>query len=299
MQFTPSVEVENLTGSDVVLLGLGVGYAPIASLGVNYEVRGALPLEASRATGTGTPFEGLLTGRYVTEHGGFLLGGASLGLTPGVGAAKFRLVLGGGFGTARPGAYDADGDGLVDAEDACPTDPGLEAFEGCPAGVTLRVSASLDGQRISGAEVRVEGSVIHEDVTSGLALTYSVPANSMWRGTARLGDCLMGDKVVRAGEADVSMVIPLAFRPGARIRIVVRDVNGSTVDGVRVRFESEDPFCAPPEAPTLDPEGRLALDVGVGGHAIIVDAPGFRAHQETLTLSHSDDREVFVLLTPE
>jgi len=298
MQFNPAMDIDNLTGSDAVLIGLGVGYSPSPSIGLNYEVRGSMPVQVSADAWTGAPFEGLLTGRYVDDGGGFFLAGAAMGLTPGIGAATLRLFLGGGFGSARPGEFDTDGDGITDDDDACPADPGDVDFDGCPTNVVLRVNTSLDGRIVGGAHFRLEGSVIHEAVSGGMAVPYDVPAESMWRGTATLGDCLSGDKIVKVGSDDLVMVIPLGFRPSAQLTVMVRDVNGEIVEGARVRFESADPYCEPPSVPPLDKDGRMLIDIGLGEHVIIIDAPGFRTHQEALSLDHNDEDEVFVLLAP-
>jgi hypothetical protein len=297
-QVNPAVDLENLMGSDTVLVGIGANYSPNRSLGVGYEIRGALPLRVSTAQGTGAPFEGLISGRYVDDTGGFLVAGAAMGLTPGVGAATFRLVLGGGFGSADSLVYDADGDGVLDAEDACPTAEGLADNQGCSPKVVLRVTAALDGQTVGGADMVIEGLQTFEVTSGGLAVPLDVPVESMWRGSATLGDCLAGDKIVQVRDADVSMVIPLVFRPSAQVRVAVRDVNGDFVDDVRVRFESSDPYCEPPQIPAMTSEGRLLVDIGSGSHKLIVDAEGYRPHEETFSVGHSDERELFVLLVP-
>ena len=297
LQFNPSVDLENLRGSDTVLVGIGAGYSPNRSWGVNYEVRGSLPLRVSTALGTGAPFEGLISGRYVDDTGGFLVAGAAMGLTPGVGAATFRLVLGGGFGSADARVYDADGDGILDADDACPTTEGVAERQGCLPQVVLRVSAALDGQSVGGVDMVIEGSEIFEARSDGLAVPLDVPAMTMWRGSATLGDCLSGDKIVQVREEDTSMVIPLAFLPSAQVRVVVRDVNGEPVEGVHMRFESSDPYCEPPEVPAMA-SGQVLVDIGMGTHKLIVNAEGFRPHEESFSVAHSDEREVFVLLVP-
>ncbi len=297
-QINPSVDRANLTGSDMVTLGLGAGYRASQTLGVNYEIRGAMPLEASSAAGTGTPFEGLLTGRYVDGSGGFVVGGAAMGLTPGIGVANFRVLLGGGFGTGNPGAFDTDGDGIVDAEDECPDTAGTADLAGCGANVELTVTTTLDGRVVAGAQVRIEGPVVHEAVSTATALRFDVPPDSMWRGAASLGDCLAGDSITPIRDEDEKMEVKLEYDPKARLRLAILDVNGSTVAGVRVRFESADPYCEVREIPPLDADGQVALDIGVGAHKVIVDAPGYSVYEEAFKIEERDEREIFVLLSP-
>jgi len=298
-QINPSVDRANLTGADQITLGIAAGYSPIQSVGVNYEIRGALPLKASSAAGTGTPFEGILTGRYVDASGGFVVGGAAMGLTPGVGAATFRVLVGGGFGTASPEAFDTDKDGIVDGDDKCPDVAGTADLEGCVADLKLRVTTVLNGKLLAGATVRLEGPTTHEAVTTASAIAISVGPDSMWRGSASLGDCLTGDKITQVRDEDLAMEISLQYSPAALIRLAVLSVNGNIVSDVRYRFESVDPYCEPANLPGLDDAGNALFDIGVGEHKIIVDAPGYAAYEETFSVGHSDEREVFVLLNPK
>ncbi len=296
LQFNPVVDRVFLPGGDVAILAASVGYRPMTSLGVNYEMRGTIPLQAAGAF-MGSPVEGILTGRYVDGSGGFAVGGIAVGLTPGVGSANFRLLLGGGFGTANPGAPDTDGDGLADMDDKCPDEPGPEEEEGCAVKLALDIRTLLNGQPVA-AEVVVEGPRNYQ-FSGEPRSTIKVSPNSMWRGSAKLGRCLAGDKIVQMAEEPDEMRILLEYVPGAQVRVVVMDVNGASLPGARVSFESLDPNCEPSGIEPLDKEGRTEISIGVGEHKLIVEAAGYRVYAESFTLAHSDEREVLVLMNPE
>jgi len=62
--------------------------------------------------------------------------GGGAGLTDGVGAPDFRAFLSIGYTPMKPKIRDADGDGVVDADDKCPLEPedldGFQDDDGCP-----------------------------------------------------------------------------------------------------------------------------------------------------------------------
>lgn len=62
--------------------------------------------------------------------------GGGAGLTDGVGAPDFRAFATIGYTPKKPKIYDADGDGIVDADDKCPLEPedldGFQDEDGCP-----------------------------------------------------------------------------------------------------------------------------------------------------------------------
>jgi len=297
-QFNPVVDRIFLPGGDAAILGAALGYRATSSLGLNYEMKGVIPLQETEAA-MGSPFEGIVTGRYVAGSGGFALGGVAVGLTPGVGAANFRVLVGGGFGTGTVKAVDTDGDGIADARDACPGTPGIKELKGCAARNAMLVFVTLNGHTIADAQVRVEGSESHEFTAEQGGTTIEVPPDSMWRGSSTLGKCLAGDRIVSVGDRDIELAIPLDFIAAARLRLVVLDVDGATVPNAKVSFMSADPYCSPKNIPPLDPAGQAEIAMGVGEHKIFVEADGYRRYAETFTLQHSDERELFVLIVPQ
>ncbi|RYZ39740.1 MAG: OmpA family protein [Myxococcaceae bacterium] len=109
-------------------------------------VRGTLPVQDSPSS-----LEVLLGLRVPTADGTevYVMGGPGFGQTPGT--PRFRVLAGVSFGTPPAPAgpvciagqphvasecpdLDADGDGVKNRDDRCPTTPGLAELQGCPDG---------------------------------------------------------------------------------------------------------------------------------------------------------------------
>jgi len=112
-------------------LGAKFGVVP-DELEVLGEVYGA---SADWGAANNTHLEGMLAGRLKLPDTGlaFTVGGGS-GFTKGYGNTKFRIFA--GVGWAPEVVLDADGDGILDAVDKCPTNPEdkdrFEDEDGCP-----------------------------------------------------------------------------------------------------------------------------------------------------------------------
>jgi outer membrane protein OmpA-like peptidoglycan-associated protein len=150
LAFRPQVEgYENIAGTDQLVAGIGAGFAINDNLGVNLEanfnpslaskdIRDAIP---DGVPGWAeSPSEALLSFRGRTGSGAHFLVGGATALSPGVGAARFRIFIGGGFGKISDAGGgrigDADKDGIADDKDACPADPEVvndyKDADGCP-----------------------------------------------------------------------------------------------------------------------------------------------------------------------
>ncbi len=80
-----------------------------------------------------TPAEGLFGARYRLLDGLAIQVGGGRGLTAGYGAPAFRVFAGVAFAPQAPKApADRDRDGLADAVDQCPDEPGTLERDGCP-----------------------------------------------------------------------------------------------------------------------------------------------------------------------
>jgi OmpA-OmpF porin, OOP family len=89
--------------------------------------------------GADFPFEGLIGVIYRATPALALHGGLGVGLTDGIGAPDLRGVIGVRFSSgapARHGFADSDGDGVLDKDDDCPTEPedhdDFQDDDGCP-----------------------------------------------------------------------------------------------------------------------------------------------------------------------
>jgi outer membrane protein OmpA-like peptidoglycan-associated protein len=162
--FAPELAISRAFGG--LRLAANAGYrarklARITDLEVNDEVFGRLGAGYRFGDAGGPPVEIDLTvaaatrasdflddanNNYVEVHGGlqylfsepvlgFVAGGA--GINEGFGAPDWRVLVGARFGgVGGDRGADQDGDGLADAEDACPTEPetrnGFADADGCP-----------------------------------------------------------------------------------------------------------------------------------------------------------------------
>ena len=131
----PVSDLENVRLNDAFLFRVGGGYAVTEDAGVSLEAAGRVFYASGDAAGT--PVEGLLGGYGRVAESVVVRGGAGMGVTEGVGAPDFRLLLGVGWEPRGPKApKDTDLDGITDDVDGCPLEPeDVDTFEdsnGCP-----------------------------------------------------------------------------------------------------------------------------------------------------------------------
>ena len=155
--FAPRLVLDYDFGPLVVMLNGGVRFreeaqfgnnidlGPAATFGVAAELelmRGLLLVTADLfgrsslrdfLSSEDTPVELLLGGKLIAAHGITIAGAAGGGLTPGAGAAAFRMLLSIGW---APRNVDFDGDGIPNDIDECPDEPedfdGFQDEDGCP-----------------------------------------------------------------------------------------------------------------------------------------------------------------------
>ncbi|MCA9568936.1 MAG: hypothetical protein KC656_13900, partial [Myxococcales bacterium] len=229
----------------------------------------ALPLHGNAPGTTGVPVQALAHVRFADATGAHFLAGAGLGLTDGIGVPGFRAFVGGGFGNVGA-PRDRDGDGIVDALDACPDGPetlnGFEDADGCPdERPRLSVQASLEGRRVEGAEMHLEGAMERTWTSGPEPLVIDVDPASVWKVRAELPPCLAGEAIVTVGDYDATLDVPLERRTIGEIQIFVVDDQGEPTAGLVLEGSSDAPYCAPAEV-TLDDEGAATFRVGPGTH---------------------------------
>jgi OmpA-OmpF porin, OOP family len=140
--FRPSTNFAGTTLDNQLVFGGAAGVLLAdRKLGIGPEIYGASVLAGNDSFGRGTTnLEAILGVRY--RAGAFVLGaGAGPGLTHGVGTPTLRAVASVGFvpepaSGEKGGPRDADGDGILNAKDACPFDAGKPSDDprtnGCP-----------------------------------------------------------------------------------------------------------------------------------------------------------------------
>ena len=178
--------------------GLTAGLGPALGAGVAYRVSDALSLDAEVNAqgewgGRSIPVEATLSARTRLAGGVWADAGAAAGIGSGVGASRWRIVVGLGYSggrDARPtratSSADADGDGLPDDVDACPeeaeTVDGIQDEDGCPEvdgdadGVAFAVDACPDQAILPGQDPSHSDGCPHvvELADDHLALTQTI-----------------------------------------------------------------------------------------------------------------------------
>jgi hypothetical protein len=291
MRFNPSIDLGNLSGADDFVLGLAASGGVTDNTALGFETRLAAPLASNDEPGSGTPVEGLLTARHKTDSGGFVTGAFGTALSGGAGAANWRFLIGGGFGTPASGPKDTDGDGFLDKVDACITDPEtLNAYkddDGCPDALgTMAIRAEYKGKRAVGAIVEAnDGSATKTTPQGPNDWELSSLPGAGWTASAKLGNCLAGRGAKAAGEGRTELVIQLEPQLGAGVTVDVATGDGKPVPTATFAWVPENTGCVPEGAAPVNGAGHLEQRVGSGGHVWTVNAPGYAAVQDSLSLT--------------
>jgi outer membrane protein OmpA-like peptidoglycan-associated protein len=130
----PKVQLENIDWGSQLAFRAGVSRTLGEKAGVSLELAGSSVYTSFFADAASSPVEGMLGGWYRVGPGAVARLGVGTGLTPGIGAPVARVI--GSIAFEPMEIRDADKDGIVDKDDACPTAPedgdGFEDKDGCP-----------------------------------------------------------------------------------------------------------------------------------------------------------------------
>jgi hypothetical protein len=303
LQFNPSIDRGNLNGADEVLLGAAASYLPLDNLGVQLEYMGRIPFIGNAVSGTGSPGELIGTVRYQSPFLVHFISGFAGAVTPGVGAAAFRVFLGVGY-SGSASRSDKDDDGFLDGVDACPEDPEtLNHFQdddGCPDELpTLMIEVLHQGQPARGAQVTLSGEETYTLEYNTDPIIYDVGPNTEWRIEAALGFCLYGEARVSVEESKQVAQVPLLLTQSARLNVMAMDYDGRPLAGATVRTADSDEGCGLNVPIELDGQGMGFVDVGVGAHRVIVEAPGYAPHEQQVELEAGSEGEVLAVMGPD
>lgn len=296
-QINPKVDLINVNGADAFVGGLGVGVLATDTLGINLEGRVSVPFVKAGRPGTETPAELVLTARNRWSNGAFLVGGASAGLSPGVGAGSFRLFLGGGFGRIKG-----------DVRDDCPREPetenGWKDDDGCPDQLAaLDVRVTLDGSPVSDVDVALAGpdgaarSV--ESSTSAVRVGDLFPGTA-WTGSASV-TCAAGTASATAGDEGSVTPLDVVLVPKRDAEVVLRviDTARKPVPGASASWKGVARGCVDATTFPLDAaKGEGSQHVGAGTHGLYVQAPGFEVVQRDVIVPDAGQIVVEVVLAP-
>lgn len=281
-----------------------------AALGINWSIfeRTSLGLEGrlygrlvDQWESAGLPAEALVSVRQGSKQGLHLLGGAAMGLVPGMGVPDWRLFIGGGFGVRQN--PDPDGDLIVGDDDQCPDEPeqfnGWHDRDGCPddLGTLVVVPRIPGGDAVLGAAVEITDGRRRLTRARGPAVFTDLVPYRGWRVRAEHA-CWTGavERVVPVpGRTLVG--VPLERRLDATLRFVVTDERGVPVDGAIVRWIDDGPDCSPVDLVSL-PSGLGVVRVGAGYHTILVSGPGRAGRTYRISVPRGADEVVPIELGP-
>ncbi len=305
LHFNPKVDLDNLSGADDLRLGLAAGFLAAETTGIGLEMRLAAPLASNDHAGSATPAEALLTTRHKTDGGGFVTGALGTALSGGAGAANWRLLVGGGFGTPSGPPKDTDADGFIDKLDACVSEPeSVNQYrddDGCPDLLgTLAIRADYRGKRAVGAQLEANDGVNppSKHLLGPGDWQILTPPGSAWTVSASLGPCLTGRGASSVSEGRTEVVIALEPTLQSGVSVDVSMADGRPVPNATFAWVPESTGCVPDGTTTVDAAGHVEQAVGVGSHTWTVNAPGYAVVQEALVAVAGQSMPIKVVLVP-
>lgn len=149
----PEIQLENVQWGDQLFIRGGVGHAFSEDAGVHIDVASHMRY-GEFSNPAARPAEALVGGWARVGDSLVLRAGAGTGLNGGIGAPKYRVVLGLGWEPAVEG--DRDLDGILDGSDACVDIPedmdGYQDDDGCPEATPVTIQlVDKNGDSVEGA----------------------------------------------------------------------------------------------------------------------------------------------------
>jgi outer membrane protein OmpA-like peptidoglycan-associated protein len=278
LQGGPSQSLENLTVNDyfVARVGPHVLLDPDNDIGTSLELsaRSALPGDGA---GAGTALEWLLGGHgRIPNSDAVLRAGAGTGLSSGLGTPDFRVVV--GIGWEPPMVRDRDGDGIVDKDDTCPTEPedldGFEDVDGCP-------DPDNDGDTI--VDTADQCIDVPEDL-DGFSDDDGCPdPDNDEDGLADTADSCPDDPEDADGYADDDG----CPEPEVTAVVKVQTVDGTELTVAKGSIDSAD------KSTTF--VGAFDGGLAPGSYTILVNAPGYKTADATVTVGQTPFEHVVVM----
>jgi outer membrane protein OmpA-like peptidoglycan-associated protein len=266
----PEIGLDNLTGSDELVGGIGIGMLVAPRTGANLEAVFSAPFEKNVRQGTGAPAEGMVSVRHRLSTGGHFVGGAAFPLSHGVGAAAFRAFVGGGWGQSSQ--YGA-------------------------GGAKVPVSVVRNGRPFAGALVSgASGGQPFEITSSTAPFTVSIDVGATGRIVAEHGSCLAGEAAGTGPPAEGEIRIELGSKFQSLVVYEVVDQHGYSVPDVRVTWDAHPDGCAPTGTLMLEPNGTGEQEAGMGRHTIHLTAEGYSSADVEFDLMVGSEERVEVVL---
>lgn len=302
VQLNPQVDLVNVSGSDSLIAGAAVGYLFTDSFGATLEGRLLPAFTKSTEAWTTSPGEAILSGRKRWDNGLHVDLGGAKAITPGVGAANYRVFAGLGWGQLYSDR-DTDRDGIIDRDDACVNEPETvnqyKDKDGCPdqlAQVDVRVT--LDGQPFAGAELRVKGPESEQLVGRVDRSNHIGRPGDKWVGIASWGSCYGGRGKAEVVEGPNTIEVPLSRDREGTVSVTVKR-EGAPVADALVRVQSlKNEECGTNEVVRTDAEGKSLVRLGAGEHVVIIEAADSAAVRRELTIADKDEKVISLSLAP-
>ena len=306
MQFDPSIDVANVTGSDTFLGGLGFAFALSDTVGLGVEAHGAFSLSQNTIKGSASPAEALMALKVIGDGGRPVYTiGVGRAITRGIGAPDLRAFVGIAVGRKK-GLREADTDivSSVLVADECPVEPetrnGYQDEDGCPDQLgTVRPMVTFEGQPRLGSVLTIVGleEAYESPLRSEMTPLTVLPGTELSASAVSDG-CLTGEFGLTVAEGDNALTVDLQRVLDARVTVQVEDLDGNHIEGAEVAWLSDTPLCVPGDAQTVGSSGRVQTAVGAGEHNLVVDAEGYEMIYESFVFEPGQDRELAVVLTP-
>ncbi|MEZ4319853.1 MAG: OmpA family protein [Myxococcota bacterium] len=280
----PDTELENFEWSDQLQGRLGLGLAVSPNGGLSLDV--GTNVNYANVVPGATPAEAILGGYGRLTDSLVLRGGVGSGITTGFGAPRFRVISGLAYEPAAE--QDADADGILDKDDACPRVPedpdGFEDLDGCPEGTPVMVRlVDPDGKPVDGRWM-LEGDT---KVAGGSGEGASVEAGAYTLEAFAKG----------YGDVERSVEVP----EGASYELVVELTPNAVLTQLTVSVTDEEGAPIPEARWAVvgglegQPPGET-VDVDPGDLTVEVSAPGYRLAKQEVSLKPGDTSSlVFVL----
>jgi len=288
-RFAPQVALENVTLNDELFWRAAAGYAVTDKLGVSLDLAGQTLYSAPLSNPASSPIEGLV-GSW-QRFGDFVLReGVGTGLTAGVGSPDFRSVL--AFAYEPPVNKDTDLDGIVDRNDACPTEPedkdGWEDEDGCPDPSThvLFRFVDEDGYAVEAVASQVTGPGIEPMVKDGAYEASLHPGVYHLQVTAPGFDSVEMDSNVPKA-ANTEIVVTMKAIPSTLV-IKTNDPDGNALASQWSLGGSYND----------SPRGLAESAVKPGKYVLRVQAPGYQIVREPVELAPGERKELQYTLVP-
>lgn len=301
LEFVPSIDVQNLTGSDNFVAGLAGSLAFTEQLGATVETRLKAPFEGSEIPNSTAPSEVLGTMRYRLESNFHFLAGGAHALTPGAGAPNVRAFL--GFGWTAPDekpTHDMDGDGLKDKEDPCPTRPetlnGWKDGDGCPDELAyIDVEVRMAGVALKGIDYTVKGPGVDIGRKTGQGNPLQGMPTETWAASAATSSCFAGSASKKVDEGMNTLVVDLAMQD-AKVTVLVKDQDGEVVSDASIKWSTKgDAACIPSEPAGVSAEGGAEQKLGAGQHRLIVEGPDRAPVVQDVTVVAGQDQTIEIV----